>query len=738
MSPLRHRLAAAALGTLVGGLAWLGPESPVAAAPVDETGAGATGTTEPTTTRSGPRRFALVIGSNHTLDSSQAALRFADDDAARVAELLTETGVDTELVTLLDRDSQALFPELVARAHRPDGPGLEAAYSALLRRMEAAKAKGEPVELLIYYSGHGDVGPDGQGYLTLDGGKLTRKKLFGGLLSRSPADHNHVIIDACRSEQFVLSRGKDWQPDRADVDLSRTVEKYLDKSHLGAFPNTGVVLAHSADQQTHEWDRYRGGIFTHELLSGLRGGADLNGDARIEYSELGAFVSAANHGVDDPRARLEVVVRPPKDDERLPLLDHGHLADQRLLLFGPGDRYHYTIEDGRGVRLADLHRSGEQPGYLRLPDGELFIHRRDGADDRDEAQVGSQQRGVLLAHLLAFAPAPSASRGSLDQAFRRGLFSTPFGPGYYAGYTAQRGLLQVSDAGWQGPSAADGTPLVAQAVDEEPASDGQRVTRIESADGTVLTVVQDGESSEDQEHDEGLVEGLAKRHAMNDPRPWGGIFLGVPVSPFSPGAPLSAGTERLTSNDTEACLLPRDGKGCQQLRGFDLRWQLFSIKRQSRFPRVMGYFRTGYDAGRAAFARDGGYLTGDATSLSYLTVPLFVGGNLYLFDDFPLRPFAGLGFGLDVIRLDYARANGDRLLDTVARPGFELHAGIELRITNYVSLTAEVKQQWSARKKLAGVPDFSNEGVSLITGIAIGFPLRPNRTRVRYEESRSE
>lgn len=722
MSPLRHRLAAAALGTLLGGLAWLGPESLVAAAPVDEPEAGTTGAPEPTPTRttSGPRRFALVIGSNHTLDSSQAALRFADDDAARVAELLTETGVDTELVTLLDRDSQALFPELVARAHRPDVAGLEAAYASLLRRMEAAKAEGEPVELLIYYSGHGDVGPDGQGYLTLDGGKLTRKKLFGGLLSRSPADHNHVIIDACRSEQFVLSRGKDWQPDRADVDLSRTVEKYLDKSHLGAFPNTGVVLAHSADQQTHEWDRYRGGIFTHELLSGLRGGADLNGDARIEYSELGAFVSAANHGVDDPRARLEVVVRPPKDDERLPLLDHGHLADQRLLLFGPGDRYHYTIEDGRGVRLADLHRSGEQPGYLRLPDGEMFIHRRDGADDPDEAQVGSQQRGVLLAHLLPFAPAPSASRGSLDQAFRRGLFSTPFGPGYYAGYTAQRGLLQVSDAGWQGPTEGGSQEGLAGLVDQTPAentdADGSRVTRIESEDGTVVTV-------EEEDDDDGVSDGIVNRRSQQ--QPWGGIFLGIPVSPFSPGDPLSSGTERITSNDTEACLLPRDGKGCQQVRGFDLRWQLFTIKRQSRFPRVLGYFRTGYEAGRAAFDRDGGYLTGDATSLSYLTVPLFVGGNLYLFDDFPLRPFAGLGFGLDVIRLDYARTNAGRLPETVARPGFELHAGIELRITNYVSLTAEVKQQWSSQKKLAGVPDFSNEGVSLITGVAIGFPLRP-------------
>lgn len=731
MSTLRQRLAAAVIATAVAGLAGLGSGSARA-----DDGAAAASPGK----ASSVRRFALVIGSNHTLDESQAPLRFADDDAARMAELLTETGVDTELVTHLDRESQALFPELVARTHRPDADGLEAAYVSLLRRMEAAKDRGDQTELLVYYSGHGDVGPDGQGYLTLDGAKLTRKKLFSGLLSRSPADHNHIIIDACRSEQFVLSRGKDWKPDRADADISRSVEKYLDKTHLGHFPNTGVVLAHSADQQTHEWDRYRGGIFTHELLSGLRGGADLNGDSRIEYSELGAFVSAANHGVDDPRARLEVVVRPPADDERLPMLEHGRLADQRLLLFGPGDRYHYTVEDGRGVRLADLHRSGEQHGYLRLPDGELFIHRRSTAEDRHEAQLRSEDRGVVMAHLLPFDAAPSAARGSLDQAFRRGLFATPFGPGYYAGYTAQRGLLTVSEPQWQGPtdggSGGSPSPGNGPTIAAEPQAEHGpgRVTRIEGADGSVVIVEEsedgtnvveiEGADDDDDDDDDVITRVVKDRHRS---RPWGGIFLGVPVSPFSP-APLPTASRRITANDMEACLVPREGKGCQHLRGFDLRWQLFSIKRNARFPRTMGYFRTGYEGGRTSFEPSGAaFVSGNATALSTTTVPLFFGGNLYLFDEFPLRPYAGLGFGLDVVRLDYDRFNAARLVDTVVRPGFELHAGLELRITNYVSLTAEVKQQWSARKKIDGVPDYAQEGVSLITGLAIGFPLRPAR-----------
>jgi hypothetical protein len=659
-----------------------------------------------------PRRFALVVGSNHTLDPEQAALRFADDDAARVTELLTEADVDTELVTLLDRDSQAMFPALVARAHRPDGAGLDAAFAALLERMQAAKADGESVELLVYYSGHGDVGPDGQGYLTLDGDKLTRARLFGELLSRSPADHNHIVIDACRSEQFVLSRGSDkhaWKPDRADAELGRSVQQYLDQHHLGAFPNTGVVLAHSADQETHEWDRYRGGIFTHELLSGLRGGADLNGDGRIEYSELGAFVSAANHGVEDPRARLEVVVRPPVDDERRPLLVHGSLGAARLLVFGPGDRHHYTVEDARGVRLADLRRSGEQPGYLRLPAGDVFVGRRTDAEDREEAQLAADSPKLQFAHLLAYAPAPSAARGSLDQAFRRGLFATPFGPGYYDGYTAQQGLLRLADPQWQGPD-PNAPPVAAPEPASEPAAPAATGAR------TTKVLIVDGDDDERERPRPRPRDGI---------RPWGAVFLGVPVTPFTHHGSLPAGTDRVTADDMEACLGPRQGKACQQVRGLDLRWQLFRVGRSSRFPRVLGYFRSGYEAGRATFAREGGALTGDATKLSYMAVPLWLGGNVYAFENFPLRPYAGLGFGLDVIRLDYDRVSTPRLVDTVVRPGFELHAGLELRITNYVSFVGEVKQQWSARKRIDGVPDLGNQGVTFITGIAIGFPLRP-------------
>jgi hypothetical protein len=215
---------------------------------------------------------------------------------------------------------------------------------------------------------------------------------------------------------------------------------------------------------------------------------------------------------------------------------------------------------------------------------------------------------------------------------------------------------------------------------------------------------------------------------------WGGVFVGTSITPFNPQGRIRLDPRRVTSNQFQGCLVPRKPDVCSALRGFDLRWQIFRTKPGKKYPRTLWYFRTGYNAGHADFEPESGrtdYDDDQAKSLSYLTVPLFLGGNIYLFDSFPVRPYAGAGFGFDVLRVDYRdRADGS-ISDVSARIGFELHAGIEARITNWVALTAEVQQLWSARKKIDTVPDFSNEGFTIITGVAIGFPIHdPPRTRV--------
>lgn len=235
-------------------------------------------------------------------------------------------------------------------------------------------------------------------------------------------------------------------------------------------------------------------------------------------------------------------------------------------------------------------------------------------------------------------------------------------------------------------------------------------------------------STRDEPYDEEIVE-EEEVHTHRHSGTWAGIQTGLVFTPFRPDGTLSLGSSKHSANRFTACLNPVDGKHCGSLRGFDLRIQVFRSHDAWHYPRWMVYFRTGYTAGVSEYepAESGGFARGDATRLDYITVPLFFGTNFYFIRDFPLRPFAGLGFGFDALRLEYDRHQAGRKQDASARIGFELHAGLEVRISNYVAATAEIMQLWSARRKLSGVPDFTNTGLSVLAGVSIGIPTRSAR-----------
>ena len=208
----------------------------------------------------------------------------------------------------------------------------------------------------------------------------------------------------------------------------------------------------------------------------------------------------------------------------------------------------------------------------------------------------------------------------------------------------------------------------------------------------------------------------ADRHAEDhDHHPkeiWGGVHIGLVFAPFRDQTPLSPETNRITADQ----LNPWSGA----IRGIDMRWQTFDLDRH-HFPRTIGYFRSGFRKGSITFDEGA---AGQPTSLEALTVPLFFGGNLYLFRDFPVRPYAGLGAGFDVMRLAYQRGDAGAYRDVSLRIGFEVHGGIEVRISNYIAITGEVTQLWSARRKLNDLPDVSNESFTALLGVAGAFPMR--------------
>ena len=194
--------------------------------------------------------------------------------------------------------------------------------------------------------------------------------------------------------------------------------------------------------QAHEWDAYQGGVFTHEVLSGLRGAADVNGDRRLEFYELAAFLSAANRSVGDPRGRLQTVVTPVAVNPRAPLVDLRAARGLARLAGKPGRLGALFVEDGRGARLLDLRTEPDFAVEVLLPAATLFLRTADR--EAEMRLVGGQAASF---EDLPLRPLSARPRGAIESALRKGLFATRFGPSYYLGFVAGAPELVPVDVG---------------------------------------------------------------------------------------------------------------------------------------------------------------------------------------------------------------------------------------------------------------------------------------------------
>jgi len=355
------------------------------------------------------RRFALVIGNNRPESATNETLRYADDDAVETHLLLAQANVDSLLFVTPDAATQGLHPGL-AVAGPPRLSEVQRGFATLSRRMAQAAAAGARTEFILFYSGHGDV-DGGEGYVVLEGERLTRSRLFD-LLARSPASTNHVVVDACKSYFLVFERGPGGRRKAFGGSFAENVP-----AHLG---NTGFVLSTSSDRESHEWERYQGGILSHELRSGLRGAADANLDGAVSYAELAAFIETANRAIPNVRFRPDVLVRPPNRDFERQLLSYGSGAGR--LTFAPQAWGHFYVENARGERLLDAHPAPGQRLLLLLPSERPLFVRRD--DERAETVISSAD-DLTVAPLSPTTP-EVAARGALHLALRW-IFADPFG-----------------------------------------------------------------------------------------------------------------------------------------------------------------------------------------------------------------------------------------------------------------------------------------------------------------------
>lgn len=385
-------------------------------------------------------RSALIVGVNEAFEASQATLHYADDDAARYYELLSPGLTAVRVLTVLDAESQALYPAVAQVARPPDLATWTESLRALEQEATAARTQGQRTELYLIYVGHGRA-PGGEGEVRLSGGSLGRRALSQELGQAKGFDRIHLVVDACNAYHLVHERG----PEAAAVDFEQAFERFVDTNTLSQDPRLGVVLATRGAGNTPEWSRYQAGVFSHGVRSALTGAADADGDGAIDYLELEAFLAAAHLQIPAPKGRPKIYVKAPaiqiasdfwRPDAKWPTLE---------LVNAPAEPC--FLEDDRGVRFADFHAA---PGLtLRLslvPRENYALYTQGGG------ALAKVERPSGVTQLAG----PFTAR-TLDRLWRGedeppGAFAVAYGPDFVAGFRAQRSLVPPEVEVEPGPS----------------------------------------------------------------------------------------------------------------------------------------------------------------------------------------------------------------------------------------------------------------------------------------------
>lgn len=199
-------------------------------------------------------RLAVIVGADEG-DDDDVPLRYAELDAQRMRDVLTELGDVTT--------SRAIL----VHSRRPSD--IREAVREVSGRAAELHEAGYRITFLFYYSGHGD-----EDSLHLSGGHLALSDLRQEIAT-VPADIRLSILDACRGPGRAkgVSRGDDFQVSVTPRGPHGSVE----------------VRAASDGEIAQESDELHGSVFTHFLLSGLRGDADSDGDRRVTLAELYAY-----------------------------------------------------------------------------------------------------------------------------------------------------------------------------------------------------------------------------------------------------------------------------------------------------------------------------------------------------------------------------------------------------------------------------------------------------------------
>lgn len=285
-------------------------------------------------------RYALIIG-NNTAGPGQSALRFAEQDAAAFARILTELGGHrADRIRVLNSPSRTTVKQALA---------------GMTDALQYHATRGEQTIFTFYYSGHARA--EGLDF----GDESIALPQLRARLDALPTAVTLVVLDACRSGAF--SRAKGATPVE---DFSINAVRQLDARGMA------VLTSSSATELSQESASIGGSFFTHHLLVGLRGAAERNYDGRIslkeayDYAYNQTLLSTARTALGKQHVRFETR-----------LVGHGDLplttpaAGQAHLSFSAGLVGDIVVatQAQQPTVVAELHKVAGHAARIAVPPG---------------------------------------------------------------------------------------------------------------------------------------------------------------------------------------------------------------------------------------------------------------------------------------------------------------------------------------------------------------------------------
>ncbi len=260
------------------------------------------------------RRFAFLVGANDG-GKDRGTLRYAVADAREMKMVLEDMG------GVLPQDSRFL--------EEPSRETFLKEIQALARSVAEAREKFRRVEVFFYYSGHSD-----EECLFLGESRVTYAE-FKNLITSMDADVRIAVLDSCASGNLALPKG-----------VTKKSPFLLDTAY--DMKGYAFMTSSSASEAAQESGRLKKSYFTHNLISGMRGAADMNQDGRITLSEAYQFAF------------------------------DGTLTQTEKTMAGPQHpSYHIQMSGTGDVVITEIGKSSAVLNIKKDVNGKVYIHNQD-------------------------------------------------------------------------------------------------------------------------------------------------------------------------------------------------------------------------------------------------------------------------------------------------------------------------------------------------------------------------